>query len=224
MNRSGISPYFLGIAAAVLPLITIHACFIIALLEGHIHGCVPYALDCVSVSHTGRYGSAYFVFKGGMIVTTVLLFMTWHLMRFWLEALGSQRRPSLFWLALIGSLALLIYTLALGHTGDTFYLLRRFGVVLFLLCTFIAQVNCANAVSHIPTLQTSGHKLLRFSAVILAIAIFSLVLDAAMGGTYDRVENAFEWWLILLLNVQQWRLVSLWRKTDFRLQPAANDA
>ena len=135
MYRQSLSPSAFGYCAAALPLVTIHLCYLISLMQGHIPYCIPYWLDCVSVSSTGRNGVAYFVFKGGMIPTSVMLFLTWQITRYWLAEMGQKKSQSLLYLPAIASIALLIYSLALGHSGGEFYLMRRFGVVLFLFCS-----------------------------------------------------------------------------------------
>lgn len=217
MQKTIISPLPLGYVAVFLPAITFHLCYLISLMEGHINFCIPYWADCVSVSRTGRHGSSYFIFKGGIITTAALLLLMWQLTRFWLRGLGSSQNWSILCLSLVGSTSLIVYTLALGHTGDTFYLLRRFGVVLFMFCSFISQLIAGNALSKIEAFAADGKKLLRFSAIMLAIAMFSLVLDGVLGADYDRIENAFEWWLIMLLLAHLFMMIQLWKKSKFML-------
>ncbi|MBB3045784.1 hypothetical protein FHR99_000020 [Litorivivens lipolytica] len=213
--RCALLPYTI----AALVLTTIHLCFLLSLNEGHVHSCVPYWSDCVSISKSGRYGSAYFVFKGGMIPACVLLAQFWWLTQGWLTAHNSPKR----WLGVVGliaSLALLLYTLSLGHSGDHFRTLRRFGVVLFLGLSFINFAALAQALKTIttrPQLAQAGRTLARACAVILGIALFSLLLDALMGDDYDRLENAFEWWLIVLLIGLLIYTGRLWQQQSFTL-------
>lgn len=210
--RSRLSPAVrFGYLSALLPLLTIHLSFAFSLAQGHIPACIPYWIDCVSVSSTGRNGIAYFLFKGGMIPTAVMLFLTWQITSSWLVELGQRRSIWLLYLPAIASASLLIYSLALGHSGGEFYLMRRFGVVLFLLCSFLSQVIVGNALQKVQGLEAHGKMLLRFSATILSIAMFSLLLDLLLGDTYGRLENAFEWWLILLLIVHLSLIVRAWQ-------------
>ncbi len=95
--------------------------------------------------------------------------------------------------------------------------MRRFGVVLFMFCSFISQLIAGNALSKIEAFAADGKKLLRFSAIMLAIAMFSLVLDGVLGADYDRIENAFEWWLIMLLLAHLFMMIQLWKKSKFML-------
>ncbi|WP_372749369.1 hypothetical protein [Litorivivens sp.] len=202
-------------ATALLLLATLHTSFAITGWEGFISWCNPYWADCISISHSGRHGLAYFVFKGGMIPAAVLLWLFWYLNTHWLTTIG-QRQAGLIAIASVASLALLVYTLVLGHSGDGFRTLRRFGVVLFFGLNFVNFVLLAKALfrSHQPQL---GRVLTRASAVTLGVALISLLLDALLGDAYDRLENAFEWWLSLMLTGLLVYVGQLWQHTDFRL-------
>ena len=202
--------------SALLPLVTMHLSWLLASWEGYIHWCVPYWADCTSISKTGRNGLAYFVFKGGMIATATQLVALWILNRHGLRSLGAGPSRLMPVLGTIASVALLTYTLSLGHAGDTFRLLRRFGVVAYLGLSFILLAITAHHLLS-TRLRRSGQKMLAYSAALLAIALFSLVLDAWMGSDYDRIEDAFEWWLILLLNLQLFWLARLWKGSELAI-------
>ena len=193
-----------------------HLSWLLASWEGYIHWCLPYWADCTSISKTGRNGLAYFVFKGGMIATATQLVALWILNRHWLRSLGAEPSRLMPVLGAIASVALLIYTLSLGHAGDTFRLLRRFGVVAYLGLSFILLALTAHHLLD-TRLRSSGEKMLAYSAALLAIALFSLVLDAWLGKAYDRIEDAFEWWLILLLNIQLFWLARLWKRSGLAI-------
>lgn len=212
-------PATLCFLAAALSLATIHLSWLLASLEGFIHWCNPYWADCVSISKTGRNGIAYFVFKGGIITACVLQALVWWLCAYWLQSLASSRGRALPWLGMAAALALVVYTLSLGHAGDTFRLLRRFGVVLFIALSFICLVLCAAGLQQ-SRLKGAGNGLLAYSLFTLTLALGSLVLDAVMGEDYNRIENAFEWWLLLLLNLQLFWLAHLWRRSGFQLRVA----
>lgn len=202
-----------GLLVALLPMLTIHLSWLVSSAQGHLDWCNPYWLDCHSVSATGRYGLAYFIFKGGMIPALVMLSLYWWLNQQWLNRLSHHHSQKLSVLGLVASAALLVYTLSLGHVGDTFYLLRRAGVVIYLGLTFIAQLLLSAALArHI----TQGKVLVRLSFATLAIALFSLLLDALPAVDYKRMEDAFEWLLILLLNVHVLMVAWLWKTHNLR--------
>ena len=206
-----------GLLAALLPLITIHLTLLASFWQNALTRCNPYWLDCISISATGRYGLAYFLFKAGMIPAMVLLALFWWLNSHWLKSLGLGRQRHLIWLGAMASLALIVYSLSLGHVGDTFYLLRRAGVVIYLGLTFIAQACLGAALATHPsaTISTPGRQLVLLSTLTLFVAILSLVLDALWPAWHERAEDAFEWWLVLMLNLHAVWVAALWRRFGF---------
>ena len=201
----------LGYLAALIPLMTIHLAFLASVIQGYSDWCNPYAADCISISKSGRHGVAYIIFKAGMFPGAILLGYFWQQCRNRLDALVNSRLSRFDLLGWMASISLLLYTLALGHSGEHFQLLRRSGVVLFMGLTFIVQVQIGNQLRKLAGYSRAGSKLLCFSVFILAVAIFSLVLDMWLGSAYDRLENAFEWWLVLLLICQLFFIARVFR-------------
>ena len=213
VNRTEIGLAPLCFFTAALTVVTIHSCWLLASWEGYVAWCNPYWSDCVSVSETGRNGSAYFVFKGGIIAACVFQGIVWQLSRYWLINQGGKNGalPVLGWSAAV---ALAIYSLSLGHAGDTFRMLRRLGVVLYIALSFFCFLSCAAGLIQ-TRMKTFGVAMLNYSLMTLAVAIVSLGLDALLGDDYNRIENAFEWWLLMLLNLQLFGLAWLWRRSQF---------
>jgi hypothetical protein len=219
MNRSTteLQIWSLALACALLPFLTIHVAFVVSVLEGHINGCFPYWQTCSSISRAGRHGTAYFIFKGGMIPTCVLMVMFWWLNRQWLRSLGLTGANALPWLGLVSSLSLLFYTLALGHAGDLFNMIRRTGVVGWFGLTWIAQLQLGALLRNHTRWHRAGERLVQLSVVTLLIGLVSVLIGLVMPERHDALENAFEWTLALLLNVHALAIAVLWRKTGFRL-------
>ncbi len=217
MNKPLYCSHLAYLAAATL-LLTMHLSFFVSVWQGYIDWCNPYWADCVSISRSGRHGLAYFIFKGGMLPAALMLAVFWQLNCLWLRSMDIRDRACRMLVALgwIASLALLIYTLSLGHSGETFRSLRRFGVVSFLGLSFINFALLASALKKTP-LQRQGRYLQNSSAAILTVAILSLALDALLGAGYDRLENAFEWWLVLLLISQLFGVALMWERSGFEL-------
>ena len=100
----------------------------------------------------------------------------------------------------------MLYTLALGEVGDGFRLLRRIGVVLAFAFTFIAQVMFTRCVRELARRDGDArwHRfygwMMRLLGLLLVVGVVSVVLDALLADGYDTMEDAFEWWMALLLN------------------------
>ncbi|MBY6187243.1 hypothetical protein KUV89_11495 [Marinobacter hydrocarbonoclasticus] len=207
-------PLLLCWLAALLPLVTTHLSYGVSLWEGVIPGCVPYWADCVSISRTGRHGTAYWLFKALMLPASVLLLVFWLQSRSWLIGQGLAPSRWMLPLALLATLALMTYTLTLGHGSGHFPVVRRAGVAGFIFCTYLVQVSVGAALYQSGHWRRSGSQVLALSTLILAIALLTLVLDVAMGEAYERWEDAFEWWLFLLLNGQLFVILLIRREGE----------
>ncbi len=201
--RNGIPLWWLALAATLTPLVTIHTTFAVSVLEGHVSWCIPYWDSCTSISRTGRYGTSYFIFKGTMLPAAILGILFWALNGRWLQQLGatSRGRPWVPWLGFVACTSLAAYTLALGHEGDGFNLIRRIGVVLYFSLTFIAQLLISSALKGHPRWHANGRRLLWLCELILAEGILSALLTAVVPGVYSQIDDALEWLSACFINL-----------------------
>lgn len=205
----------LAFATALVPLITIHLCYWLSASEQLVPWCLPWFQSCTSISGASRQGIAYFVFKGGMLPACVLMAAFWWACRHWLAGLG--RGTSVWWwLGMISVLPLLVYTLALGHMGDTLNLLRRTGVVGFFGLTFLAQVGLGAALYRAG--QSLGHCLLGLSSFTLAVGLVSVLISLIWPSVHQRSQDGFEWSLAVLLNLQPLVVAFAWRRQHFAVR------
>lgn len=210
--------WWLALAAALVPLLTIHLTFAVTVLEGHVEPCIPYWDSCTSISRTGRHGTAYFIFKGTMLPAAVLGILFWWLNSRWLRQLGIHSRGAAWvpWLGLVASVSLAAYTLALGHAGEGFNLIRRIGVVLYFALTFLCGLLVSAGLRSHPQWQRTGTQLVRLCLLTLGVGVFSVFLDGVAPELHARKDDAFEWTLALLLNAHALWLALLWRRNRFR--------
>ncbi|WP_417565094.1 hypothetical protein [Marinobacter sp.] len=212
--------WWLALAAGLIPLLTIHITFVVSVLEGHVELCMPYWDSCASISRTGRYGTSYFIFKGTMLPAALLGVLFWWLNGRWLRQLGIHT-PGIawiFWLGLVASISLGAYTLALGHAGEGFNLIRRIGVVLYFSLTFICELLVSGGLRSHPHWKHTGSRLMNLCQLTLGIGILSVILNGVAPELYSRKDDAFEWVLALLINAQALWLAFLWRKSRFRVR------
>ncbi|MEC7816270.1 MAG: hypothetical protein VX939_08355 [Pseudomonadota bacterium] len=218
MGSRTIALWWLALVAGCIPLFTIHLTFAVSVVEGHVTACVPYWDSCTSISRTGRHGTAYFIFKGTMLPAAVLGVLFWWLNGRWLHQLGVHTRGARWvpYLGLVASVALALYTLALGHAGDGFNLIRRIGVVLYFSLSFISLALVSAGLASHPRWQVTGRRLLRWSGLTLTVGMVSVLMEGVAPELHDQKDDAFEWVLALLINVQALWLAVLWRRSDFR--------
>ena len=201
-----------GFITALLPILTFHITYLISACQGYVPWCVPYWDACTSISATGREGLPYFIFKGAMIPAITLQILFWVINHRWLQALGYPHGKGVGWLGALAAAFLLPYVLSLGHSGGAFELARRIGTAGYVGVTGIMQILLGSVLwrSRYPLLQRGGARLLTLSAVTLGIAILSLVLQSIPGFNYDPIKYAFDWILIVLLNVHGIGVAVLW--------------
>tara|TARA_R100001143_G_C3357179_1_gene133188 strand:- start:509 stop:1261 length:753 start_codon:yes stop_codon:yes gene_type:complete len=210
MIPRGVPLYSIAWAAALLPFIASHVSYLLAASAGHVEWCMPYWDSCTSISATGRELPEKIWFKLVMIPGALLSMLFWYCIAAWRRQAADTRLPKSLWsmplLGTIAALSLIVYTIALGEEGDAYQNLRRTGVVLAFAFTYLAQLLLTRLIGELGRLKNDRHLLLwhsrlfALSSLLLAVGVFSLILDAMLGTDYDRVEDAFEWILALLLN------------------------
>jgi hypothetical protein len=195
-------PALIAFACLLLPLAVVHLCYTLAVAGGHLPLCVPYVQGCTSISATGRYGVAYFVFKGGMLPTAVLVAAFWWLANLWLAGLGDRGVAARRWmlaLGLTGAAFLALYTVFLGHKGEVYNLMRRFGVTVYFGTSYLAALLLVERTWQCPRVpQGLRRVMLTVVTVLLVLGLGSIPVSNFVADK-DPIENAIEWVFTLLL-------------------------
>ena len=217
-DHRSINLWWLALIAGLVPLLTIHITFAVSVLEGYVELCIPYWDSCTSISRTGRHGTSYFIFKGTMLPAALLGILFWWLNGRWLRQLGIHTKGVAWipWLGLLASISLGAYTLALGHAGEGFNMIRRTGVVLYFSLTFICELLVSAGLRSHPEWRQAGTRLINLCLAILGMGILSVILNGAVPEFYSRKDDAFEWILAALINIHALWLALLWRRNRFR--------
>jgi hypothetical protein len=214
----------LALAAALLPVIVVHACYALSVAAGHVPGCVPYLDGCTSISAAGRHGTAYFLFKAGMIPAAVLLAAYWVLARRWLLGLGgadAAAARAMVALGVASAAFLVLYAVYLGSTGDFYGLMRRYGVTVHLSFAVMAQILLTREVLQLPVAARARlpawlpRAMLAVVGLSLALGLANVPLGVVLPDK-DRAENAIEWNFALLMTGYYLLCWRAWRATGFR--------
>ena len=143
---SGMLIRLLPLITGIVPMLAIHASYLIAIRAGILPACIPYLEGCTSISATGRYPPASFLFKSVMMPEAILMAAYWLFSVAWLRALerSAGRRgvggTTIAVFGVAGALFLIIYVTFLGSEGAVYDFMRRFGVYLYFLFTVVAQL------------------------------------------------------------------------------------
>lgn len=203
---------------AILPTVAIHATYFISATQGYVPWCFPYIESCTSISATGRYGAAFYVFKGTIIPDAVILTLFWILCYRWLITLGdSQRLARLIPIVgIVGAIFLIVYAVALGAAGDYFRLQRRIGIIVFFMFTYLGQLLLTWRLGKLAFYDATRNWQLLLCYSLLAIGLTTIALDLTLDN-YEDYEDAFEWVAALLIHVYFLVIWRTWKNTDFKL-------
>ena len=203
------------------PVVTVHVSYAVSIAAGIVPACIPYLEGCTSISATGRHGAGYALFKAGMLPSALLLVAYWRLCRDWLLDAGDVDGPgvrSLLWLGVAGALFLMLYTTFLGHKGEVYNVLRRFGVSLNLGFTLLAQLVLVWRLGRLRATTSEGAcppAILRAKtwllATIVLLGIGSIPVSNFIAN-HDQLENAIEWTFCLLISGFYLLTALAWRR------------
>jgi heme/copper-type cytochrome/quinol oxidase subunit 4 len=196
MTIPAISLRVLPLWAAVVPLVTVNVCYLIAVDVGHVPECIPYLSGCTSVSSTGRMAPESLIFRAGMLPTALILALFWQGCTTFLE-LGGQsgtRLVTLRALGVVAALSLTIYALTLGFEENAYRQMRRIGIIGFALSTFFAELSFIFLYRRMRTAETE--RLWRWLiALCVALPLLSITAEVAKwaGAPKHGADNTVAW-------------------------------
>ena len=218
---------WLAILTGVLPLVTLLVSYLVAASYGLVSWCVPIWDGCTTISATGRHPPSSLIFKGAMIPSALVIFTFWFFSFFWLKQLGLGRvttRTLMLIFGLASAVFLVLYTVALGHIGAEYRILRRIGVILFYAFTLIAQTMMISMLWPKRQLFTApgsrySISLVVASNVMLAVTgIINLVIQKVHPGL-QWLENVVEWDFTIVLCLNFIWISRLWSVSKYSLTP-----
>jgi hypothetical protein len=206
----------LPLVIALLPLCAVTGAYSLAAANGLVPACNPFLEGCTSISATGRYVPASYVFKPAHLVQSALLVMLW--MRLPRELPDRTRYPEAARISgLVAAVALVIYTLTLGSQTPLYEFMRRFGIYFFFAGTLLAQLLAALAYRDAARAKPRGRRRLPNAMLVMALVPLLLGIINFAGKAVlvdpDAMENRIEWSAALIM--QSWFLLLYWyRRAD----------
>lgn len=216
----------LPLVTGLMPIVAIHIALLVAIESAVIPACFPYFDGCASISATGRYEPASFIFKPAMMSEWTLLIFYWLFNVAWIRSLAHEAgRPAKTgtWIAVFGcagAVSLILYVTFLGTQAPFYEFMRRFGVYLYFLFSVIAQIMLArHTISLSRALQLTAVSRIGKAQLVLALIPFALgALNTMLKATLenpDPAENIIEWIFALLMHVYFLLTYFAWRETGF---------
>jgi hypothetical protein len=204
-------PLLLCLGSALLPFAAVHAAFLLASAAGDVPHCNPYLDSCTSISATGRHGAAGYLCSrrhaagergDRRLLVAALALAARQRRRAVIAPAGCDAGPGLS--ACIG---LVLYVSVLGEPGDVWRLQRRIGTC----CSSPSPTSpsCCSPpgccgprcrCTRAPSAPAAG-RLLRLCLLMLLIGICSVCSCSSSSAWHDAIEDAIEWQLALLLQL-----------------------
>lgn len=223
-HDSGFPLWPLPLAIALVLVLAVHLAWLLSLQAGHVPACLPYLEGCTSISRAARHGLGNHVFRLLVLPCAVLVGLHWWLAGRWLRAQAGGKAGAGGTVALLGGLAavaLALYATFLGTEGEAYRFLRRYGVVVFFGAGYLAQLLFLR---HARRQGRLGRRMATGMTVIciamLALGVTNVIADALMtdADLQDRLENALEWQLGVLLVGWYGVHALLWHESRFRFR------
>ena len=223
---------WLPLIAGVVPFVGIHVCYLIAVQYGFLPSCFPYVEGCTSVSATGRYPPANFLFRAVELPVAALLIVIWYLTVEWLRALKPNlskiTAAAILISGVTGALALIIYVTFLGTTEPFYEFMRHFGIYFYFVGTTFAQIFVAVSLRAVckarqdAALGKVASTLLWLCLLPFALGLLNLAQKAVLEySTADALENSIEWLALVMMQTYFVVLYVAWRRTGFDIQVTA---
>ena len=198
---------WIALLTALIPTLTVNLCYVISSSQGHVPACVPYFEGCTSISSAGRQGISYYLFKLGMVGSAVLLVMFWRSMSDHISAGTGRGAPVAVAVGTGGAAFLVLYAAFLGNEGHIYFLLRRFGSILYFGLTMLAQLMALRRLeAFAPRWLTRTKKWGLFSMLFFGIA--SIPVMNYMDNK-DTFQDIIEWDFSLLMQMY-FLLTAIW--------------
>lgn len=223
MRERGFTPLWpLPLTAALLLLAATHLALWLSIQAGHVPACVPYWEGCTSISRAARHGLGNHLFRLLVIPCAVLHGATWWLAGRWLR--NDDGNAATYWMLALGlfsASALAIYATFLGTDGEVYGFLRRYGVTVYFGFGFLAQLllmRRARVLRRMPPVLLTGMALV--CVAMLGLGVGNVIAGALVveDSLRDRIENALEWQLGLLLVGWHLLLARGWWRERFGLR------
>jgi len=224
----------LPLATGLLPIVAIHASLLLAINAGAIPACIPYFEGCASISATGRYEPAVFLFKPAMTIEAALLILYWLASATWIKKLsglaGQRDRTTplvILTFGIISAVALIVYVAFLGTQAPFYEFMRRFGIYFYFLFSVLAQIifarrslNLARQLN-LPLLVKISRSQFWLAVTPFILGVLNLLLKAVLDET-DSAENGIEWIAALMMQIFFVLTYYAWTDTRFEIDLTIN--
>jgi hypothetical protein len=183
--------------AALLPLAAAHAAYLISASLDAVPWCLPHIEGCTSISRAARStAAATIVYKALLLPYSVVLALFWWQAGIWLREVAPTRRRTqlaLLPIGVVAGLATATYTAALGVDGESYQLIRRYGINIGFGFILLAELLLTAAIARAPRVPEALRRaMVGLCAAMLTLGVASIPLQF-LTGSHGEALNAIEW-------------------------------
>ncbi|MCL1633806.1 hypothetical protein M2650_03985 [Luteimonas sp. SX5] len=219
MERIAAPLWPLPLAIALVMLVATHLAWMLSVQAGYVPLCNPYWDGCTSISRAARHGLGNHLFRLMMLPCAVLQGLHWWSARDWLrlQRPGANGGGALLPLGIGAALSLAVYATFLGTEGEVYRFLRRYGVIVYFACSYLAQLVFLRQLRRRGLAQGPlPGVMLVICVTMLLLGVINAVLAAvASERLKDVMENALEWQFGILLVAWFVAQAWLWRRSGY---------
>lgn len=196
--------WLLPLSITLIFLFAVHLAYALSIRDGWVPACVPYLEGCVSISRAARHGVGNLWFRWLVIPCAGLHALVWWISSRWLAQgePASRAIAAMRVLGIVSACALAVYAWFLGSQGEVYGFLRRYGVTVYFGFGFLAQLLLLRVATRRAVIAPGLRRLMAALCVwMLSLGVANVMAGVVVDDTVlrDRIENALEWQLGLLL-------------------------
>ncbi len=214
-------PTTVALLTWLLPTVAVHLTYLISAVTGKVPWCIPYLEGCTSISRASRQEPAIYVFRALIFPAAVFMMLYWRHAREWLTALGdgdSRITRALPYLGFVACSFLILYATFLGSQGETYQLLRRYGIALHFGISGVTQLLMLERIYRlrIAGVTFPDHNPQFLLAWCMGMCVVGVANVPISHFDLGDLQDAVEWMFVLFMYSYFCATWVAWHKLDLR--------
>ena len=190
---------FFSILSFIVPLITITICYYI-LINNTSLNTFPFIDGRISISYLGRQDLTIEIFKTGMLLFVLISFFFYFYISNFFQKNKFENRLKIY--GIIANFFLLIYIFTLGNNLEFYKILRKIGIVLYIISMYINHIYIIKLLKKNKKFRFNNLSLNILITIILIMTGLIIVGSPWIISSFeysDQMKNIVEWNYFLLM-------------------------
>ena len=190
---------FFSILSFIVPLITITICYYI-LINNTSLKTFPFIDGRISISYLGRQDLTIEIFKTGMLLFVLISFFFYFYISIFFQKNKFENRLKIY--GIIANFFLVIYIFTLGNNLEFYKILRKIGIVLYIISMYINHIYIIKLLKKNKKFRFNNLSLNILITIILIMTGLIIVGSPWIISSFeysDQMKNIVEWNYFLLM-------------------------